>query len=81
MGQIETASGSGSKSLLNGWISRQDLAKELGLTIDTLGRWHRERFGPVCIKAGRKVFYRRHVVEAWLQAQENPLRKRSGGRK
>jgi len=81
MAQIETASNAGSKSLLTGWISRKDLAAELGLTIDTLGRWQRTRFGPVCIKAGRKVFYRRQVVEAWLQAQEKPRRKRAGGRK
>jgi len=81
MGQTERASNAGSKSPLNGWISRKDLAAELGLTIDTLGRWQRTRFGPVCIKAGRKVFYRRQIVEAWLLAQEKPRRKKAGGRK
>jgi len=81
MKQTEAASHSGPKSLLAGWISRGELAEELGLSVDTLGRWHRKRFGPVCIKAGRKVFYRRHAVETWLQAQEKPRGKKAGGRR
>lgn len=31
--------------LLGGWISRLDLALELGLTVDTLRRWEAQRFG------------------------------------
>jgi Helix-turn-helix domain len=82
MEQAETAPQSRSKSLLAGWISRQDLARELGLSIDTLGRWQRKRKGPACIKAGRKVFYRRSVVESWLLAQVQPCTtKKAGGRK
>jgi hypothetical protein len=49
--------------LLRGWISRYDLARELGLTVDTLGRWERRRKGPACVRAGRKALYRMSVVQ------------------
>ena len=49
-----------------------DLAQELGLTVDTLGRWERRRKGPACVRAGRKIFYRMSVVQDWLQSQEMP---------
>jgi hypothetical protein len=77
--QIATQPQSG--SLLAGWISRQKLADELGVTVDTLGRWQRKRSGPACIKAGRKVFYRRSVVENWLLKQEQSRTRKAGGRK
>ena len=50
------------RSLLVGWISRLDLALELGLSVDTLRRWEAMRTGPPCVRAGRKVYYRRAAV-------------------
>lgn len=58
--------------ILRGWISRYDLARELGISVDTLGRWERRRKGPACVRAGRKIFYRMSVVQDWLQSQEMP---------
>jgi len=81
MEQPEKTRISRSTDLLAGWISRPKLAEELGLTVDTLGRWQRQRTGPACIKAGRRVFYRRSVVENWLLAQETSRGKSVGGRK
>jgi hypothetical protein len=71
------------RTLLVGWISRLDLAVELGLSIDTLRRWEAKRIGPACARAGRKVYYRRAAVEEWLEEQEQaaPRRKRYGGRR
>ena len=71
------------RSLLVGWISRLDLALELGLSVDTLRRWEAMRTGPPCVRAGRKVYYRRAAVEEWLEEQEQaaPRRRRSGGRR
>jgi hypothetical protein len=66
---------------LSGWISRPDLAVELGLTIDTLRRWEALRFGPPCVRVGRKVYYRRDAVHDWLQLQEVPVPRRAGGRR
>lgn len=71
------------RTLMAGWISRLDLAIELGLSVETLRRWEAQREGPPCIRAGRKVFYRRAAVEDWLDEQEQaaPRRRRAGGRR
>ena len=71
------------RTLLVGWISRLDLALELGLSVDTLRRWEAMRTGPPCVRAGRKVYYRRAAVEEWLEEQEQaaPRRRRAGGRR
>lgn len=71
------------RTLLVGWISRLDLALELGLSVETLRRWEAQRTGPTCVRAGRKVYYRRAAIEAWLEDQEldAPRRRRSGGRR
>jgi len=57
-------------NLLADWISREQLAGELGLTRDTLARWEARQLGPPCTRIGRKVYYRRASVEAWINAQE-----------
>tara|TARA_R110002072_G_scaffold254761_1_gene413609 strand:- start:976 stop:1233 length:258 start_codon:yes stop_codon:yes gene_type:complete len=71
------------RTLLNGWISRVDLAIELGLSVDTLRRWEAQRRGPPCMRAGRKVYYRRAAIEEWMADQEEvgSRRRRSGGRR
>ena len=69
------------RSLLVGWISRLELALELGVTVETLRRWEAQRFGPPCVRAGRKVYYRRDGVHDWLQLQEVPSPRRGGGRR
>jgi hypothetical protein len=72
-----------SRALLNGWISRSDLAQELEVTEGTLRRWTAERWGPPCIRAGRKIFYRRSTVMEWLEDQEaaDNRRARRGSRR
>ena len=58
--------------LLSGWIGRGELAAELGVSVDTLGRWAASGKGPKWVRAGRKVLYRRRAVVDWLQKQEEP---------
>lgn len=67
--------------LLSGWISRLDLALELGVTVETLHRWEKLRFGPPCVRAGRKIYYRRDAVQDWLMQQEAPASRRAGARR
>ncbi len=69
--------------LLSGWIGRGELAAELGVSVDTLGRWAASGKGPKWVRAGRKVLYRRRAVVDWLQKQEEPPVKptRKRGRK
>jgi hypothetical protein len=73
------------RKLLVGWISRLDLALELDVSVDTLRRWEAQRTGPPCVRAGRKVYYRRGAIEDWLEEQEQeqaaPRRRRAGGRR
>lgn len=78
-----TPNHSPSDGLLRGWISRPDLARELGVCEETLRRWAVARRGPACVKAGRKVLYRRAAVFEWLDAQESNVsgRKCAGGRR
>ena len=70
-------------NLLADWISREQLAGELGIARDTLARWEARQLGPPCTRIGRKVFYRRASVEAWINAQEQsrPAARTRRGRK
>ena len=67
-------------NLLADWISREQLAQELGLTSDTLARWEARRLGPPCTRIGRKTLYRRASVHDWIRAQDqvHPVRKTRG---
>ena len=81
MTEAATSHRSPKPRLLSGWISRLDLALELGVTVETLRRWEKLRFGPPCVRAGRKVYYRRDGVHDWLQQQEVSIPRRAGGRR
>ena len=74
--------GVASGALLQGWISRTSLARELGVCEETLRRWADTRRGPAFVRAGRKILYRRSAVLEWLETQEmeTPRRARAGGR-
>ena len=62
---------SAARSLLEGWISRAELARELGISVDTLARWETSRCGPPLARIGRCVFYRREAVLEWLESREH----------
>lgn len=81
MTETATSPRSSNPSLLSGWISRLDLALELGVTVETLHRWEKLRFGPPCVRAGRKIYYRRDAVQDWLMQQEAPAPRRRGARR
>jgi hypothetical protein len=57
-------------ALLDGWLSRAQVAQEVGVSIDTLARWETRRIGPPCIRIGRKVFYRADAFREWLISRE-----------
>lgn len=57
-------------NVLLDWISRDDLAEQLGVKVDTLRRWDARRLGPPHAKIGARVMYRREAVRAWLVSRE-----------
>ena len=66
------------RPVLSEWMTRAELAAELDLTAETLCRWDARRVGPAPTRVGRKVFYRRDAVRAWLLAQEQDRDAASG---
>jgi hypothetical protein len=56
--------------ILKDYISRDNLAAQLGKSVKTLVRWELDSRGPPVVRVGRDVFYRIPSVEAWLKAQE-----------
>lgn len=56
-------------------LTREEAAEYLRVSPRTLDRWHEERIGPPRIKIGRRIEYRRSVLDAWiLQHEEAPVR-------
>ncbi len=56
--------------LLDGWLSRTEVAAGIGVTSGTLSRWETRRIGPPCARIGRKVLYRADAVRDWLKGRE-----------
>jgi predicted DNA-binding transcriptional regulator AlpA len=57
--------------LLEGYLRRDELAQQLGVSARTIDRWHNLRSGPPRIAIGRTILYRLESVLGWLQAQES----------
>ncbi len=68
--EIDDAVPEADTGLLNGWLNRAELARELALSVDPLQRWETRRMGPPCVRVGRKVLYRMEAVRDWLRDQE-----------
>ena len=59
------------KKLLEGWLTRDELAAELEVSVDTLARWETTKNGPALARVGRRVLYRHEAVLEWLESREN----------
>ena len=57
-------------SVLEGFISESDLARQLHRSVRTLQRLAATRSGPPRIKIGRSVYYKIDSVRTWLAQQE-----------
>jgi hypothetical protein len=58
------------KSLLDEYLPPAELAAELSVCKKTLDRWRVLGIGPPITKIGRKPYYSRAGVVAWLRARE-----------
>ena len=68
-------------NVLDGWLSREELGAQLGLSPSTLKRWEGSRTGPPCVRVGRRIVYRLEAVRDWLREQEARKQPKSGGRR
>jgi hypothetical protein len=57
-------------TLLDGLLTEDETARELGRCRRTLKRCRDLREGPPFIRIGRQIFYRRDAVRAWLLGRE-----------
>ena len=51
------------------YLSPEQLAEHLNVPVNTIYNWRYKGYGPVGIKVGRHVRYRRSEVEQWLEQQ------------
>ena len=58
------------KPVLADFLTQHDAAAELKVCERTLDRWRRLKEGPPITKLGRRVFYRRSSLLAWLHERE-----------
>jgi hypothetical protein len=56
--------------ILDNFISRKELAAQLGKRVETLIRWEKDGCGPPVIRLGRQPLYSRTSLQKWLEAQE-----------
>ena len=56
--------------VLNGYLTDEELAEELHVSLRTLRRWRVERRGPPFIKTGHQVLYSKSTVMRWLERLE-----------
>jgi hypothetical protein len=56
--------------LLEGYLRPHDLARQLGVSIRTLDRWHAQRIGPPRCMIGRLILYRVTAVRDWMMSRE-----------
>lgn len=59
------------ETLLADFLTQEEAAKELKICERTLDRWRRLGEGPPVSKIGRRVYYRRPTLRAWLCAREH----------
>jgi hypothetical protein len=56
--------------LLSEFLTKEELAAELGVNPRTLDRWAVLGIGPPRTRIGRKILHRRTSVQKWIVARE-----------
>jgi len=85
---IKPASDLADSIVLDGFLRREELARQLGVSSRTIDRWQSLRVGPPRLRCGRTILYNTESVREWLRSQEeqpsmarrqrNPSRKEVG---
>jgi hypothetical protein len=56
---------------MDGYMTPRQLATELGLSVGTLANMRYRGTGPVFVKAGQIIRYKRADVQAWLDGNRH----------
>jgi predicted DNA-binding transcriptional regulator AlpA len=56
--------------VLDGFLRREELAQQLGLSSRTIDRWEALRIGPPRVCVGRTILYQIQSVREWLISRE-----------
>ncbi len=67
--------------VLAGFLTPDQLAGQLGISLRTLARWHAARRGPPRCAIGRLIRYRVDAVREWMIAGEQQARSSSRRRR
>ena len=59
--------------LLEGYLRREELAKQFGLSPRTIDRWEALRIGPPRVSVGRTILYNVQSVREWLLSRERQV--------
>ena len=57
-------------TVLEGYMTADELAAQLGRSVRTLARWRALSEGPPCLRLGREIYYRISSVATWLASLE-----------
>jgi predicted DNA-binding transcriptional regulator AlpA len=58
--------------ILSEYLTKEELAAQLGRSTRSVDRWNLTGDGPPCIRIGRRSLYRRAAVVEWLRSLEIP---------
>jgi predicted DNA-binding transcriptional regulator AlpA len=65
--------------ILNGYLRREELARQFGLSTRTIDRWEALRIGPPRVHIGRTILYNVESVREWLLKRQTVVRPRQMG--
>ncbi len=61
------------RGVLDGFLDRWEVARELRVGVRTLDRWRGEGLGPPFIRLGRRIYYSVDQLRRWLaELQQRP---------
>jgi hypothetical protein len=59
-------------TILTDYFTEIECGRALDLAPITLAIWRMQRKGPPVTRIGRRIYYRKASVRAWLESQEKP---------
>jgi Helix-turn-helix domain len=64
------------QSLLDDYFDTAEVAAELRVSKLTVIRWRLDKHGPPVTQIGRRLYYKKSSLRAWLASQERPPARR-----